>query len=674
MGTLLFMAPEVARGEDQGPPADIWALGCTVIKMATDRPSWLDVLDPVAAIHRIAFSPFLLHNAEACHCQLMRGKASKQPTSSQLYLISNGIPLKAYVYDSMHSRMPFLLRLASLIIHTQDADLGQRHKRVPMKTDEELGPDRGIEFETDDEENLGHHHGDSEDCHSSSYSSSSSSSHGDHFGGDPSSYQTTWPQSYRASIDVYSSVPSPKVGFLTSSSLIHNSFCKGGSMLSNLEEVQPLTKPLVPSYPSVTGPGPHGSQAVLPSDAPLKSSFAFSSYCELPPPHQCSSAQAVFNGINVLAGVGILSTPFAVKEGGWLGLLLLFALGSTSFYTGILLKRCLDSFPGLKTYPDIGHAAFGVYGRLVISVMSTLILVQGSCVEFITLVGDNLASLFPDANLTFLGVQLSPHQLFAATTALAVLPTVWLKNLNLLSYLSAGGVLATFLVVICLLWVGVVDQVGFRPGGSALNIRDLPVALGLYGFCFSGHSVFPNIYSSMKIPSQFPLVLMICFTLCTLLFAGVAATGYLMFGDSIQSQFTLNMPHQYISSKIAVWTTVVNPLTKYALTLTPVALSLEELLPADKQSNFVMILIRAVLVLSTLVVALTVPFFGAVMALLGSVFTMSVTFIFPCACYLSIKRRSVDLQQVSVCILIIIVGVVCSLIGSFSSISQMINQ
>ncbi|MQM04032.1 hypothetical protein Taro_036830 [Colocasia esculenta] len=55
-GTPLYMAPEVARGEEQGPAADIWALGCTVIEMATGCPPWRDVADPVAAIHRIGFS------------------------------------------------------------------------------------------------------------------------------------------------------------------------------------------------------------------------------------------------------------------------------------------------------------------------------------------------------------------------------------------------------------------------------------------------------------------------------------------------------------------------------------------------------------------------------------------------------------------------------------------
>ncbi|KAJ8492780.1 hypothetical protein OPV22_014501 [Ensete ventricosum] len=55
-GTPMFMAPEVARGEEQGAPADVWALGCTVIEMATGRPPWPDAVDPVAALHRVGFT------------------------------------------------------------------------------------------------------------------------------------------------------------------------------------------------------------------------------------------------------------------------------------------------------------------------------------------------------------------------------------------------------------------------------------------------------------------------------------------------------------------------------------------------------------------------------------------------------------------------------------------
>lgn len=131
------------------------------------------------------------------------------------------------------------------------------------------------------------------------------------------------------------------------------------------------------------------------------------------------------------------------------------------------------------------------------------------------------------------------------------------------------------------------------------------------------------------------IVIFTCsFVVCTVIYAGVATAGFLMFGESIKSQFTLNMPRQYMSSKIAVWTMVratprtsiffplhhriyllhvyqvLNPLSKYALTMTPVALSIEELLPVSRQSHSTVVLIRTLLVFSTLVVALAVPFFG----------------------------------------------------------------
>ncbi|XP_078150920.1 mitogen-activated protein kinase kinase kinase 18-like isoform X2 [Carex rostrata] len=57
-GTPAFMAPEVARGEERGPAADIWALGCTVIEMATGKAPWHGIIkdqDILAAVYRIGF-------------------------------------------------------------------------------------------------------------------------------------------------------------------------------------------------------------------------------------------------------------------------------------------------------------------------------------------------------------------------------------------------------------------------------------------------------------------------------------------------------------------------------------------------------------------------------------------------------------------------------------------
>lgn len=61
---------------------------------------------------------------------------------------------------------------------------------------------------------------------------------------------------------------------------------------------------------------------------------------------------------------------------------------------------------------------------------------QAACVEYIILESDNLSSLFPNAHLSIGGYRLSSHYLFGIMVTLAVLPTVWLRNMSVLSYIS----------------------------------------------------------------------------------------------------------------------------------------------------------------------------------------------------------------------------------------------
>ncbi|KAL6987646.1 hypothetical protein U1Q18_013393 [Sarracenia purpurea var. burkii] len=514
-----------------------------------------------------------------------------------------------------------------------------------MKVDDDFGPDRGIEFETDDEENQAETLCDDDDDDSES---------GDTFTVPSRSGSTynnidtpTWPQSYRESMDMYMGVTPPSVNFLAGTSLTRISAPFLGS--------SPYRRPWA-SVPDYSLDYPLISTAKLDKEevptsflptklsaTPQQSKFSSN---ELPPPQQkCSYAQSVLNVINAMCGIGLLSTPYALKVGGWWSLVILFILGIVTCYTGILLKRCLESSPGLETYPDIGQAAFGIPGRVFLA---------SSCVEYLIMVSDNLSALLPNAHMSLAGIHLNSYQFCMIISTLVILPTVWLRNLSLLSYISVGGVFTSVLVSLCLLWVGVVDQVGFYPSGTALDLAKLPVTIGLFGFCYGSHSVFPNIYSSMKEPSRFPSVLILSFVTSCLLYAAVAIWGFMMFGPSTKSQFTLNMPKKFVASKVAAWTTVVAPVTKYGLTITPVAFSLEELLPPTWfRSHGVSILIRTILVFSTLVVALTVPYFGSVMAFIGSLLVMLV---------------------VSLCIFIMNVGFICAILGTYSAITSIADE
>eukprot|EP00898_Chlorokybus_atmophyticus_P002696 jgi/Chlat1/3427/Chrsp23S08826 len=323
-----------------------------------------------------------------------------------------------------------------------------------------------------------------------------------------------------------------------------------------------------------------------------------------------SFMQASFNGVNVLAGVGVLSTPYALAQAGWAGLLVLAAFAMICCYTGKLLRACLDSRPGLHTYPDIGEAAFGVYGRMFVAIVLYVELYLCT-VEFLILEGDNLANLFPHFDLA--GLHLTAQHGFVLITALIVLPSCLLKDLSVLSYLSAGGVLASAMMMVMVIWVGAFEGVGFTHTGTLLRLEGLPTALGIVGFCFSGHAVFPVIYQSMRKPRQFNRILDVSFTICVLLYGITAVAGYMMYGEDLSSQITLNLPADRVASKVAIWITVVNPISKFALTVSPVAMAIEELLPFAEYSpahHVASLCIRVALVASTALAAIVVPFFG----------------------------------------------------------------
>ncbi|OWM89952.1 hypothetical protein CDL15_Pgr012589 [Punica granatum] len=353
-----------------------------------------------------------------------------------------------------------------------------------------------------------------------------------------------------------------------------------------------------------------------------------------PSKKEVSFLKTCINGINTISG--ILSVPYALSSAGWLSLPLLIVIAVCAYFTCNLLRRCLDSDPKISSYSDIAGRAFRRKGWIIASIIICLELYLVAT-GFLILEGDNMNKLSPNFQLKLELLKIEGRHAFVIISGLIILPSVWLNDLGVLSYISAGGVLSSIVIVICVLSVGFTREVGFHPEEKVISLRGMPLALSSYTFCYGSHAVFPTIYSSMNKKGQFSKVLWLSFFVCATISFLMAVLGYLIYGHNIQPRITLNLPAEKFASKVAIYTTLVGPIAKYILTIMPIASALESLLPLRYRNwKLTRIMINTALLVSTVVLAIAFPSFQSLASLIGAIMIVLVSFVIPCVCYVKI--------------------------------------
>ncbi|XP_052172447.1 amino acid transporter AVT1A isoform X8 [Diospyros lotus] len=353
-----------------------------------------------------------------------------------------------------------------------------------------------------------------------------------------------WPQSYRETTDSYTIAASPIFGSFQHPSSVRDSGCAiGAKSKLNLH----IKTPLLSEYDTIYQEEDIERISRTQSSWSEKASLHKQLTGELPIGHGCSFTQTVFNGVNVMAGVGLLSTPYTVKEAG----------------------------EGILTYPDIGEAAFGKYGRLFISIVL-------------------YAELYV-SEVILCGIHYFGRGQSYQTIPWCILGLWWFST----------GLHA-------LIW-----NCNSHNCSTNCLVAESPyyiLPFSWRGHCNDCHSYLCDFSRNNKwnwISSNRSSSKLECFLLCVIIYGSVAIMGFLMFGQGTLSQITLNMPPDMLTSKVALWTTVINPFTKYALLMNPLARSIEELLPVGIANSFwCFILLRTALVISSVCVAFLLPFFG----------------------------------------------------------------
>ncbi|KAM1217158.1 hypothetical protein TB2_013162 [Malus domestica] len=382
-----------------------------------------------------------------------------------------------------------------------------------------------------------------------------------------------------------------------------------------------------------------------------------------------SVTHSVINMTGMLIGLGQLSTPYALETGGWSSAFLLIGLGIICAYCSHLLGKCLDKHPKSRTYTDIGYNAFGSKGKILAAYFIYMEIFM-ALVSYTISLHDNLATVFPGIQLKVSWAKLPKSQLLTFIAILVALPSLWLRDLSSISFLSFGGVLMSLVIFISVACTAIFGGVKSNHTIPALQIHNIPAISGLCIFSFAGHIVFPNLYKAMKDPSKFTKVSIISFTLVTMLYTSLAFMGAKLFGPQVNPQITLSMPPHLIVTKIALWATVLTPMTKYALEFAPMAIQLEHNLPQSLSSRTKLLIrgsIGSVLLLLILVLALSVPYFEYVLSLTGSLVSIGICVIFPCAFYLKICWGQISRPLLVLNLTLIAFGTLLGTVGTISS-------
>ncbi|ODQ79473.1 hypothetical protein BABINDRAFT_161869 [Babjeviella inositovora NRRL Y-12698] len=399
-----------------------------------------------------------------------------------------------------------------------------------------------------------------------------------------------------------------------------------------------------------------------------------------------TAPQTIFNSINVMVGIGILSLPLGLKYCGWVyGVILLTLSALTTRYTAVLIGRILAKHDGIYSYGELAKFCYGTKGQYVVSLIFCFDLV-GACVSLILLFADSLTILVPSVSSTSFKIIVC-----AISFVVSFLP------FSILSFLSVIGIICTssivVLVTVCGLFFGGISAPGSLLAPEVTNTWPLDytnilLGLGIFMAPWGGHAVFPELFRDMRHPHKYTHCVNVTFLFSYGVDIWLAVVGFLMFGVNVAEEITQNL---MLTTKYPAWVPTVIavlmgllPLSKAPLMTKPILTAAEQVLGIDKQilalknqaelkralfKVFIQQLLLKVLIFAMFyTISITVTSFGKMMAFLGSAICFTICITLPLMFYRHIFYA--ELSQIERLGLAagITLSTVCCVFGSYAAI------
>lgn len=354
---------------------------------------------------------------------------------------------------------------------------------------------------------------------------------------------------------------------------------------------------------------------------------------------------------SIILGLGVLGLPLAFSRLGWvlgIAVLCLGALGAV--YSGLLIGRVVAAATAKAgqrptTYSGLAGVAYGPRGGVCVKVVQHMFL-AGALVAVQLTAAKCLAQV-----AAFGGVRMclvSSHAIIAA----AMFPVMQIRKLSEATFIAVLGV-AVILVALAIYVVELGHQgvdagargplrnatatAGFPAGSDGFKAAQ---ALSTILFAYQGQTIFPEVISEMGRPQDFPKAVCASVAVMTTTYLAVAVAGYHLMGggsEYLQKWASKHAAHD-VRTTVANVMLALHVLTGYAINGNVWNRSMvQSLVPQRRRSSrAAWASVVAATLACSFAAANVVPGLDGLLSLVGSVCGVSLTFLIPATCALSL--------------------------------------
>ncbi|KAI4375367.1 hypothetical protein MLD38_013247 [Melastoma candidum] len=395
---------------------------------------------------------------------------------------------------------------------------------------------------------------------------------------------------------------------------------------------------------------------------------------------------SAFHNVTAMVGAGVLSLPYAMSELGWgPGVTILILSWVITLYTLWQMVEMHETVPGKRfdRYHELGQQAFGEKLGLYIVVPQQLICEVGVDIVYMVTGGKSLKKIH---DLLCKNCSQIKTTYFIMIFASVHFVLSHLPNFNSISGISfAAAVMSLSYSTIA--WTasvhkGVQPDIDYHSRSSTQTDRvfGFLTALGDVAFAYAGHNVVLEIQATIpstpEKPSKGPMWkgVIVAYIVVALCYFPVALFGYWMFGNKVEDNILVSLEKPtwlIVSANLFV---VIHVIGSYQIFAMPVFDMLETLLVKQlgfRPSWILRFVTRNLYVAATMFVAISFPFFGALLGFFGGFAFAPTTYFLPCIIWLAIKKpKRFSLSWIInwVCIILGLTLVILSPIGALRQI------